>query len=63
MRRNVGWKVEWKISLSRYRRRWEDNINMDLRDMGFGDADWVHLAQDVVCWQAFVNMVMNLLVL
>jgi hypothetical protein len=32
--------------LSYFRRRWEDNIKMDLREIGFGDVDWIHWAQD-----------------
>jgi hypothetical protein len=46
--------------LGRPRRGWEDNIRMDLREIGFGDADWIHLAQDRDRWQALVNTVMNL---
>jgi hypothetical protein len=60
MRTNVGWKAEWKISLARPRRRWENNIEMDLRETGFGDVDWIHLAQDMDWCQALVNTVMNL---
>jgi hypothetical protein len=39
-------KPEGKRPLERPRRRWEDNIKMDLREIGFGDVDWIHLAQD-----------------
>jgi hypothetical protein len=46
--------------LGRPRRRWEDSIKMDLREIGFGDADWIHLAQDSDRWRALVNTVMNL---
>jgi hypothetical protein len=46
--------------LRRPRCRWEDNIRMDLTEIGFGDVDWIHLAQDRDRWQALVNMVMNL---
>jgi hypothetical protein len=46
--------------LGRPRRRWEDNIKMDLREIGFGDVDWTHLAQDRDRWRALVNTVMNL---
>jgi hypothetical protein len=42
------------------RRRWEDNIKMDLRKIGFGDVDWIHWAQDRDRWRALVNTVMNL---
>jgi hypothetical protein len=45
----------------RPRRRWEDNIKMDLREIAFGDVDWIHLAQDRDRWRALVNTVMNLL--
>jgi hypothetical protein len=44
----------------RPRCRWEDNIKMDLRDIGIDGANWIWLAQDRVQWQPFVNMVMNL---
>jgi hypothetical protein len=40
--------------------RWEDNIKMDLRKIGFVDVDWIHCAQDRDRWRALVNMVMNL---
>jgi hypothetical protein len=51
-----------KRSLGRPRRRWEDNIKMDLREIGFDGVNWIQLAQDRVQWRAFVNTVMNLLV-
>jgi hypothetical protein len=38
----------------------EDNIKMDLGEIGFGDVDWIHLAQDRDMWQALVNTVMSL---
>jgi hypothetical protein len=44
------------------RRRWEDNMKMDLREMGIDGANWIRLAQDRVRWGAFVSTVMNLLV-
>jgi hypothetical protein len=44
----------------RPRHRWEDNIKMDLREIGFGDVDWIHWAQDKDRWRALVNTVMNL---
>jgi hypothetical protein len=53
-------KPEGKRSLGRPRRRWEDNIKMNLRETGFGDVDWIHLAQDWDRWRALVNTVMNL---
>jgi hypothetical protein len=46
----------------RPRRRWEDNIKTDLRKVGCGGIDWIHLAQDTDNWRAFVNAVMNFLV-
>jgi hypothetical protein len=53
-------KPEGKIQLGRTRCRWEDNIKMDLREVGWGGMDWIHLAQDRDQWRALVNMVMNL---
>ena len=44
--------------LGTLRRRWEDNIKMDLREVG-GGVDWMELAQDRDRWRAFVNTVMN----
>jgi hypothetical protein len=52
-------KPEGKRSPGRPRRRWEDNIKMDLRE-GCGGADWVDLAQDRDRWRAFVYTVMKL---
>jgi hypothetical protein len=53
-------KPEGKRSLGRLRRRWEDNIKMDLREIGIHGANWFQLAQDRVQWRAFVYMVINL---
>jgi hypothetical protein len=53
---------EGKRPLGRPRRRWEDNIKMDLREIGIDGASWIRLAQDRVQWQAFVDTVMNLAV-
>jgi hypothetical protein len=53
-------KPEGRRQLGRPRRRWEDDIKMDLRETGFGDVDWIHLAQDRDRWRALVNTVMNL---
>jgi hypothetical protein len=41
-------------------RRWEDNIKMDLREIGIDGTNWIPLFQDRVRWQSFVNTVMNL---
>ena len=53
-------KPEGKRPLWRPRRRWEDNIKMDLQEVGFGGVDWIELAQDRDRWRAHVNAVMNL---
>jgi hypothetical protein len=53
-------KPEGKRSLGRHRRRWEDNIKMDLREIGVDGANWIQLAQDRVQWRVCLNMVMNL---
>jgi hypothetical protein len=55
-------KPEGRRPLGRPRRRWEDNIKMDLGKIGFGDVDWIRLARDRNGWRALVNTVMNLLV-
>jgi hypothetical protein len=55
-----GWEARSKRPLGRPRRRWEDNIKMDLGEIGIDGANWFRLAQDRVQWRAFVNMVMNL---
>jgi hypothetical protein len=52
-------RSEGRRPLGRPRRRWED-IKMDLRETGFGDVDWINLAQDRDRWRALVNTVMNL---
>jgi hypothetical protein len=49
-----------KRPLGRPRRRWVDNIRMDLREVGWGDVDWIGLAQDRNRWRALVNSVFNL---
>jgi hypothetical protein len=56
-------KPEGKRPLGRPRRRWEDGIIMDLREIGFGGVDWMRLAQDRDRWRAVVSAVMNLRVL
>jgi hypothetical protein len=54
-------RPEGKRPLGRPRRRWEDNIKMDLGEIGIDEANWIRLAQDRFQWRAFVNTVMNLL--
>jgi hypothetical protein len=49
--------------LGRPRRRWEDGIRMDLREIGLGGVDWIRLAQNRERWRAVVSAVMNLRVL
>jgi hypothetical protein len=51
---------EGKRPLGRPRRRWVDNIKMDLRETGCDGMDWIELAQDRDQWRALVNTVMNL---
>jgi hypothetical protein len=53
-------KPEGKRLLGRPRRRWEDNIRIDLRELGWGGMDWIDLAQDRDQWRALVNTVINL---
>jgi hypothetical protein len=53
-------RLKSKRPLGRHRRRWEDNIKMDFREIGIDEANWIRLAQDRVRWRAFVNTVMNL---
>ncbi|KAJ4443327.1 NADH dehydrogenase Fe-S protein subunit 1 ndufs1 [Periplaneta americana] len=53
-------RPEGKIPLGRPRRRWEDNIKMDLREVGYDDRDWINLAQDRDRWRAYVRVAMNL---
>jgi len=52
-------KPERKRPLGRRRRRWEDNIKMDLQEVGCGVTGWIELAQDRDRWRALVNAVMN----
>ena len=58
--RDLVRKTEGKRPLGRPRRRWEDNIKMDLQEVGCGGMDWIELAQDRDRWQTVVNAVMNL---
>jgi hypothetical protein len=53
-------KPERKRPLGRPRRRWEDNITIDLREIGLGGMDWIDLAQNRDQWRVFVNTVKNL---
>ena len=58
---SVG-KLEGKRQLGRIRCRWEDNIKMDLQEVGCGGMDWIDLAQDRDRWRALVSTVMNFVV-
>jgi len=53
-------KPEGKRTLGRPSARWEDNIKMDLQEVGFWGMDWIELAQDRDRWRALVNAAMNL---
>jgi len=53
-------RLEGKRPVGRPRRRWEDNIQMDLREIGIGWTNWIRLAQDRIQWWALVDTVMNL---
>jgi hypothetical protein len=55
-------KPEGKRQLGRPRRRWVDNIRMDLGEVGWGDVDWIDLAQNRNRWRTLVSSVLNLLV-
>jgi hypothetical protein len=52
-------RPEGKRPRGRPRRRWEDNIKTDLREIGIDGANWIQLAQDRIQWRACVNTVMN----
>jgi hypothetical protein len=53
-------KPDGKRPLGRRRRRWVDNIKMELRDKGWDGVDWIDMAQDRDQWRALVNTVLNL---
>jgi hypothetical protein len=53
-------KFEGRRPLGRPRRRWEDNVRMDLQEVGRGCEDWIGLAQDRERWRALVSAVRNL---
>jgi hypothetical protein len=53
-------KAEGRRLLGRPRRRWVDNIRIDLGEVGWGDVDWIGLAKDRNRWRASVNSVLNL---
>jgi hypothetical protein len=58
--RILGGKLEGKSPLGRHRRRWLDNIKMDLSEIGYGSIDWIDVAQDRDQWRALVNTAMSL---
>ena len=58
--RVLVWKLGGKRPLGRPRRRWVDNIRLDLQEVGCGHVDWIGLAQDRDGWRKLVNAVMNL---
>ena len=53
------WKPEGRRPLARPRRRWVDNIRMDLQEVGCGYMDWIGLAKDRDRWRTLVSAVMN----
>jgi hypothetical protein len=64
-KRNAAYRIlvgnsEGKRPLGRSRRRWVDNIKMDLREIGWDGGDWIDLVQDRDQWRDLVNAVMNL---
>ena len=58
--RGLMGKTEEKRPPGRPRRRWEDNIKMDIQEVGCGGMDWIGLAQNRDRWRALVNAVINL---
>ena len=59
MHNDLVGKPEGKRPLGRTRRRWDDNIMIDLQEMGRGRGDWMELVQDRDRWRALVSTVMN----
>jgi len=55
-----GGETYGKRPLRKSRCRWENDRKMDLQEVGFGDMDWINLAEDRYRWRALVNAVMNL---
>jgi hypothetical protein len=53
-------RPEWKRPVGRPRRKWEDNVKMNLQEVGPWGMDWIELVQDRDRWRALVNAVMNL---
>jgi hypothetical protein len=60
MHRVLMGKPEGKRPLGGLRRRWKDNIKVDLQEVGCRDIDWIELAQDMNRWRALVNVVTNI---
>jgi hypothetical protein len=58
--RDLVGRPEGKSPFGRPKRRWEDNIKMDVQGVGSGGMDWIDLAQDMDRWLALLNAVMNL---
>jgi hypothetical protein len=52
-------RPEVKSPLGRPRRRWEDNIKMNLREIGIDGTNWIRVTRDKVQWRAFLNTIMN----
>jgi hypothetical protein len=52
-----GWDARRKEPLRKSKRRWKDKVNMEVREIGIGGANWIRLAQDRVHWRAFVSTV------
>ena len=59
-RRVLVGKPEGKRPLGEPRRRWEDNIKLDIQEVGCGGMEWIELAQEKDMWRALVNVAMNL---